>query len=55
MKVGEEVDALETMGLNPIRLVVVPKLLAMLVMVPCLDTLIGSVRRVWRGFFRVDQ
>jgi phospholipid/cholesterol/gamma-HCH transport system permease protein len=38
MKVGEEVDALETMGLNPIRFLVVPRYLAMLVMLPCLTT-----------------
>jgi phospholipid/cholesterol/gamma-HCH transport system permease protein len=38
MKVGEEVDALETMGLNPVRFLVVPRYLAMLVMLPCLTT-----------------
>jgi phospholipid/cholesterol/gamma-HCH transport system permease protein len=38
MKVGEEVDALETMGLNPIRFLVVPRYLAMLIMLPCLTT-----------------
>jgi phospholipid/cholesterol/gamma-HCH transport system permease protein len=38
MKVGEEVDALETMGLSPIKFLVVPKYLAMLVMMPCLTT-----------------
>jgi len=36
MKVGEEVDALETMGLNPVRFLVVPRYVAMLVMLPCL-------------------
>lgn len=38
MKVGEEVDALETMGLNPIRFLVVPRYFAMIVMLPCLTT-----------------
>jgi phospholipid/cholesterol/gamma-HCH transport system permease protein len=38
MKVGEEVDALETMGLNPIRFLVVPRYVAMLIMLPCLTT-----------------
>jgi phospholipid/cholesterol/gamma-HCH transport system permease protein len=38
MKVGEEVDALQTMGLNPVRFLVVPRYLAMLVMLPCLTT-----------------
>ncbi len=35
MKVGEEIDALEVMGLNPIKFLVVPKFLAMMVAVPC--------------------
>ncbi len=38
MKVGEEVDALETMGLNPVRFLVVPRYVAMLFMLPCLTT-----------------
>jgi phospholipid/cholesterol/gamma-HCH transport system permease protein len=38
MKVTEELDALETMALNPIGFLVTPKLLAMLVMMPCLTT-----------------
>ena len=36
MKVTEELDALETMALNPIGFLVTPKLLAMLIMMPCL-------------------
>jgi phospholipid/cholesterol/gamma-HCH transport system permease protein len=36
MKVNEEIDALETMALDPVRFLVVPKMLAMLVMMPCL-------------------
>ena len=36
MKVTEELDALETMALNPIDFLVTPKLLAMLIMMPCL-------------------
>jgi phospholipid/cholesterol/gamma-HCH transport system permease protein len=36
MKVTEELDALETMALHPIAFLVMPKLLAMLVMMPCL-------------------
>ncbi|MBI3405767.1 MAG: ABC transporter permease [Acidobacteria bacterium] len=38
MKVTEEIDALETMALNPIQFLVTPKFLAMLVMMPCLTT-----------------
>jgi phospholipid/cholesterol/gamma-HCH transport system permease protein len=36
MKVTEELDALETMALHPIGFLVTPKLLAMIVMMPCL-------------------
>ena len=35
MKVGEEIDALDVMGLNPIKYLVVPKFLAMILAVPC--------------------
>ncbi len=38
MKVTEEIDALETMALNPIQFLVTPKFLAMVVMLPCLTT-----------------
>ena len=36
MKVTEEIDALETMAINPIHFLVSPKFLAMIVMLPCL-------------------
>lgn len=39
MKVSEEIDALQTMGLNPIKFLVVPRTLAMLIMLPCLTIL----------------
>lgn len=39
MKFTEELDALKTMGLNPLRFVVVPKLWAMVVTLPLLDIL----------------
>jgi phospholipid/cholesterol/gamma-HCH transport system permease protein len=38
MKVSEELDALETMALDPIRFLVAPKFLAMALMMPCLTT-----------------
>ena len=38
MKVTEEIDALETMALNPVHFLVTPKFLAMVVMMPCLTT-----------------
>lgn len=36
MKVGEEIEALEVMAINPIRYLVVPRFLAMIVMLPAL-------------------
>ena len=36
MKVSEEVDALQTMGFDPVRFLVTPKLLALMIMVPML-------------------
>jgi phospholipid/cholesterol/gamma-HCH transport system permease protein len=36
MKVTEELDALETMAINPVRFLVTPKFIAMAVMLPCL-------------------
>ncbi|NQV46166.1 MAG: ABC transporter permease [Rhodospirillaceae bacterium] len=36
MKISQEIDALKVMGINPVRYLVVPALLAMVVMVPCL-------------------
>lgn len=36
MKINEEVDALTSMGVNPVRFLVVPALLAMLIMLPAL-------------------
>lgn len=38
MKVNEELDAMETMALDPIDFLVAPKLLGMAVMLPCLTT-----------------
>jgi phospholipid/cholesterol/gamma-HCH transport system permease protein len=39
MKVSEEIDALESMGLNSVRFLVVPKYLALTLMMPCLTLL----------------
>lgn len=40
MKVGEEIDALTTMGLEPVRFLAVPRVLAALVVVPVLAMLL---------------
>ncbi len=39
MKVAEELDALRTMALNPFGFLVVPRMLAMLIMLPCLTVI----------------
>lgn len=38
MKVNQELDALYTMAVDPVRFLVSPKFLAMIIMVPCLTT-----------------
>jgi phospholipid/cholesterol/gamma-HCH transport system permease protein len=55
MEVGEEVDALETMGLNPIRFLVVPKYLAMLVMMPCLTIIADTAGVLGGAFFAITN
>lgn len=45
MKVTEEIDALETMAINPVHFLVTPKFLAMIVMLPCLT--------IWANFMGV--
>jgi phospholipid/cholesterol/gamma-HCH transport system permease protein len=45
MKVTEEIDALETMAIDPIHFLVTPKFLAMMVMVPCLT--------IWANFMGI--
>jgi phospholipid/cholesterol/gamma-HCH transport system permease protein len=41
MKVSEEIEALEVMAINPVRFLVVPRFLAMMIMLPAL-TVFGS-------------
>ncbi len=55
MKVSEEIDALEAMGLNSVKYLVVPKYLAMLVMLPCLTTLSDMAGILGGGLFEVYQ
>jgi phospholipid/cholesterol/gamma-HCH transport system permease protein len=50
MVVAEEVTALRTSGLNPVRFLVAPRLIATVVMVPCV-TLIGDVVGILGGWF----
>jgi phospholipid/cholesterol/gamma-HCH transport system permease protein len=55
MKVAEEIDALEAMGLNTVKYLVVPKYLAMLIMLPCLTLLSDLSGIVGGGIFEVFQ
>jgi phospholipid/cholesterol/gamma-HCH transport system permease protein len=55
MKVSEEIDALETMAISPIRFLVAPKFLAMAAMLPCL-TIWANVMGILGGsLFGVAQ
>ena len=49
MKVAEEIDALEVMGVNSTKFLVVPKFLAMLVAIPCL-TILGTFIMILGGY-----
>ncbi len=49
MKVNEQIEALDTMAINPIRYLVVPKLLALFIMLPCL-TIVGDVSGIYGGY-----
>ncbi len=39
MTVNEEVDAIEAMGIGPLRFLVAPRMLALLLLMPCLSTI----------------
>jgi phospholipid/cholesterol/gamma-HCH transport system permease protein len=49
MKVSEEIDALETMGISPVRFLIAPRLLAILIMLPCL-TIFSDMLAMFGGF-----
>jgi len=49
MKVTEQIEALETMALNPVRFLVVPRFLALVVMLPVL-TVIGDIVGMIGGY-----
>lgn len=49
MKVAEEIDALQVMGLNPTKFLVVPKFLGMLLAVPCVTVLAMAIM-IFGGF-----
>ena len=49
MKMSEEIDALTTMGLNPVRFLMVPRVMAMMIAVPIL-TLIADFMGILGGW-----
>jgi phospholipid/cholesterol/gamma-HCH transport system permease protein len=55
MKVTEEIDALETMAIDPIHFLVTPKFLAMMVMLPCLTIWANFMGVLGGGLFGVAQ
>ncbi len=51
MTINQEVDALNVMGINPVRYLVAPALLAMVVMVPALTIWSGAVSMLAAGLY----
>src|SRR3989338_7527956 len=49
MKVNEQIEALETMAINPVRFLVVPKVVSLFFMLPCL-TVIGDISGMLGGY-----
>jgi phospholipid/cholesterol/gamma-HCH transport system permease protein len=55
MKVNEEIDALDTMAIEPVRFLVAPKFLAMVLMMPCLTTWADFMGVLGGGVFGVTD
>ncbi len=55
MRVTEEIDALETMAIEPVDFLVAPKFLAMIVMMPCLAIWANSMGILGGSLFGVAQ
>ncbi len=51
MKISQEIDALKVMGINPVRFLVVPALLGMLIMVPALTIFNMMVGMLCAGLY----
>ncbi len=57
MKVSEQIEALETLALDPVRFLVVPRFLALLVMLPCLtimSDIVGILGGLLVGVFNLQ-
>jgi len=55
MKVTEEIDALETMAIDPVHFLVAPKFVAMMIMLPCLTIWANSMGILGGALFGVAQ
>jgi phospholipid/cholesterol/gamma-HCH transport system permease protein len=55
MKVTEELDALETMAINPVRFLVTPKFIAMAIMLPCLTIWANAMGVLGGSLFGVTK
>src|ERR1700683_5013289 len=55
MRVTEEIDALETMAIEPVDFLVTPKFLAMIVMMPCLTMWANTMGILGGSLFGVAQ
>jgi len=55
MKVTEEIDALETIAIDPVHFLVTPKFLAMTLMLPCLTIWANAMGILGGSFFGVAQ
>ncbi len=51
MKINQEIDALKVMGISPVRYLVAPPLIAMLIMVPCLSMMSNVVGLFLAGVY----
>jgi phospholipid/cholesterol/gamma-HCH transport system permease protein len=57
MKVNEEIDALTTLGINPIDFLVTPRMIALVLMIPLLtmySSLMGIIGGAFVGLFMID-
>src|ERR1700735_3879604 len=55
MRVTEEIDALETMAIEPVDFLMTPKFLAMILMMPCLTTWANAMGILGGSLFGVAQ
>ncbi|OGX08725.1 MAG: hypothetical protein A2Y06_00705 [Omnitrophica WOR_2 bacterium GWA2_37_7] len=49
MKVNEQIEALDAMAISPIRYLAVPKLISLVIMLPCL-TVVGDAAGIFGGY-----